>query len=115
MATAISSTGAAAAAVTLTIPAPAAGQKIRLYSLEITLYTTVARNGTATPVVVTTTNLPGSLAFTFSSAGAIGTVERRDFEPADYIESVVAATAVTIVGPVTTSALWRLTAVYENG
>lgn len=115
MATAISATGAAAAAVTLTIPAPGAGQRVRLYALEITLYTTVARTGSATPVVVTTTNLPGSLAFTFPSAGAIGTVERRVLEPVEYIEASAAATAVTVVGPATTSALWRLTAVYEVG
>lgn len=115
MATALSATGVAAAAVTLTIPAPGTGQRLRLHSLEFTLYNTAARTGSATPVVVTTTNLPGAMAFTFPSAGTIGTVERRVFEPPQFIESITTALAVTVICPATTGAIWRVTAVYENG
>lgn len=108
----VTATGAAAAAVTLTLPAPAAGLFHYITQLEITAYTTAARTGTATPVVVTTTNLPGTPAFTFASAGAIGTTDRYLLSAAEAFRSSVAATATTVVGPATTAVIWRITAFY---
>jgi hypothetical protein len=68
----VTAVGAAAAAVTLTLPA-VAGLFHNISLIEIELYSTAARTGVAAPITVTTTNLPGSPAFLFSTAAAIGT------------------------------------------
>jgi hypothetical protein len=107
----VTATGAAGAAVTLTLPA-VAGAFHHIARLEIDLYTTVARAGAAAPVLVTTTNLPGSPVYLFSTAAAIGTTERLILEPDRPIRSSVVNTATTIVCPVVTSGLWRVTANY---
>lgn len=107
--TAVSTAGAA---VTLTIPAPPTGQRQRIYKLEITMYTTAARAGTATPVTVTTTNL-NSLAFTLPSAGAIGTVFVVNWEPSQPINVQGQAMSATVVCPATTSVIWRVNALYR--
>lgn len=109
---AVTATGTAAAAVTLTLPAAGAGLFHYLCSLEITLFSTAARTGSATPVLVTTTNLPGTPAYTFGSAGAIGTTDRYMPALAAPVKSAVANTATTIVAPATTAALWRINATY---
>lgn len=109
---AVTATGAAAAAVTLTLPAAGAGLFHYICSLEITLFSTAARTGSATPVLVTTTNLPGSPVYTFGSAGAIGTTDRYMPLLTAPLRSSVANTATTIVAPATTAALWRLNATY---
>jgi len=107
----VTATGAAAAAVTLTLPA-VAGQFHYITSVEITLFNTVARVGSATPVVVTSTNLPGTPAFTFPSAGAVGTIERYIVTPTTPRRSSVVNTATTIVGPATASVIWRINVSY---
>ena len=104
----VTATGAAAAAVTATLPAPGAGLFHYITALEVVLYNTAARTGSATPVLVTTTNLPGTPAFTFPSAGAVGSVERRQHEFPSPLKSAVANTATTIVGPATTAVIWRI-------
>lgn len=111
---AVTATGAAAAAVTATLPA-VAGQFHYITSIQIIYYATVAVVGTATPVVVTTTNLPGSPAFTFPRAMAIGTVNEQKFEFPISLKSSVVNTATTIVGPATTSILWRINVFYRAG
>lgn len=111
----LSATGAAAAAVTLTIPAPAAGLFNLLHFLEIVMYCTLARTGGVTPTVITTTNLPGSLAFTMESAQAVGTAIREVLSMVEPLKSSVAATATTIVCPATTSVIWRVNAIYSVG
>lgn len=60
-------------------------------------YTTVARVGAATPLIVTSTNLPGAPSWDFSTAAAVGTTERIIFDDASPLKSSVAATATTIV------------------
>ena len=105
-------TGIAAAAVTLTLPQTASARH-RITQIQVDAYTTVARNGTATPVVVTTTNLNG-LAFTFGSAGAVGAVERDSILSLNGVDADVANTATTIVCPATASVIWRVNVVYEN-
>lgn len=109
---AVTAVGAAGAAVTLTLPAPAAGQSHHLVSLEVTLFNSAARTGSATPVTVTTTNLPGNPALTFPSAGAIGTVDRYVMPRDAPLKAAAAATATTVVCPATTGVLWRVTATY---
>ena len=112
----ISATGAAAANVTLTIPAPAAGMFNYITSIDITRNATAALAGTAT-LVITTTNLPGSLAWSVGNAMAAGGTQidvNKDFT--QPIKSITAATATTIVAPVPGAAvLWRINANYYVG
>lgn len=107
----VTATGAAAAAVTLTLPAVAA-QFHRICSIEIETYSTVARVGGVTPVLVTTTNLPGSPVWTFASAAAIGSSDSKVFVFSSPIKSSVVNTATTIVCPATTSVIWRVNVSY---
>lgn len=109
---AVTATGAAAAAVTATLPAAGAGLFHYITSIEITLYSTAARTGVAAPVLVTTTNLPGSPVWDFTSAGAIGTRDTFQLTPATPLRSSTANTATTIVAPVVTGGLWRINVTY---
>jgi hypothetical protein len=108
----ITVTAAAGVGATLTIPAPAAGQFNYIMSLHISLYASAARTGAAAPVIVTTTNLPGAPAFNFSTAQAIGVIDRDDQDYVAPVKSTAAATATTFVAPVATSGIWRITATY---
>lgn len=109
----VTATGAAAAAVTLTIPAPQAGLRNFITYLSINRFAAAALTAAATPVIVTTTNIPGALAFSLSADAALqGTIIpwREDFAYA--LGSTAAGTATTIVCPATTSVIWRVTAGY---
>lgn len=108
---AVTATGTAGSAVTLTLPS-VASQYHYITAIEIVLYTTVARVGSATPVLVTSTNLPGSLVWDFQSVGAIGQSERQFSSYPSCLKSSSSGTATTIVCPATTSAIWRVNAIY---
>ncbi len=110
----VTATGAAAAAVTLTLPA-VASQFHYISHIEITKYCTLAITGTATPVLVTTTNLAGNPVFTFDTAQAIGTSLNRNYEPSSELRSAVVNTATTIVCPATTNVIWRVNVWYRAG
>lgn len=108
----VTATGAAAAAVTLNLPA-IAGQFHHLTHLTITRYATAAVTGTATPIIVTSTNLPGNPQWTFARAQAIGTTDIQSLQLSGHpLRSSVLNTATTIVCPATTSVIWRVTAIY---
>lgn len=111
-ATVISATGAGGAALTLTLPGET-GKFHYIYSLHLVMYSTAARTGGATPVVVNTSNL-GTLAFTFPSAGAVGTTHEIRLEPASPIKSAAVGVNTTIGVTATTNVLWRFTAVYRS-
>lgn len=113
MARLATATGTAGAAVTLTLPATASVRH-RIVSLEITLYNTAARTGGATPVVVTSTNLVGNPAWTFPSAGAVGTVDRMVSKSDSGIATSTVNTATTIVCPATTGVMWRVNVLFED-
>jgi hypothetical protein len=103
--------GAAGAAVTLTIAAPGAGLRQYLTYLRIVRYATVVLTANATPVTITTTNIPGTLAFTFpADAAAVGTVFTYQEDFAYPLATSAQNTTVTIVCPVTTGVIWRVTA-----
>jgi len=109
----VTGTAAAGSGVTITLPA-VVGQFHYISSIRISAYNTAARTGGALPVSPSTTNLPGSLAFTFGSAGAVGTVETQQVElGGNPMKSSVANTATTIACPSTTSVIWRVTAFYQ--
>jgi hypothetical protein len=109
----VTATGAAAAAVTLTLPAPGAGLRQYLTYLSINRFATALLTAAATPVVVTTTNFPGSLAFSFAAdAAAQGTIDRWREDFAYPVAASAINTAVTVVCPATTGVIWRVTGGY---
>lgn len=103
-------TAAAGVTATLTLPAPGAGLFHYITSLELVAYSAAARTGSATPWLITTTNL--GPVYTFSTAGAIGTTDIQRPILATPLRSAVANTAITFVAPAATGVLWRLTATY---
>ncbi len=103
--------GAAGAAVTLTLASPGAGLRHYLTYLSINRFATALLTAAAAPVTVTTTNLPGSLAFSFAAdAAAQGTLDRWREDFSYPLASSAQNTATTIVGPATTNVIWRITA-----
>jgi hypothetical protein len=112
----VTATGAAAAAVTATLPA-VAGLRHYIDGIQITRSATAALTAAAAPVVVTTTNLPGTPAFTFGSdAGGIGVdkVVQYDFGATGIAASAV-NTATTVVCPAYTGVIWRINVSYRLG
>lgn len=109
-------TGAAAAAVTLTLPAVAGFRHI-LTGLSITRSASALLVAAAAPVVVTTTNIPGALAFTFGAdAAAQGTDKVVTLQPSSSgLACTAINTATTIVCPATTGVIWRVYATYRLG
>jgi hypothetical protein len=102
--------GASGAAVTLTLAAPGAGLRHYLTYLSINRFAAAVLTAAA-PVTVTTTNLPGTLAFSVpADAAALGTLDRWREDFAFPIASSAQNTATTIVCPVTTGVIWRVTA-----
>jgi hypothetical protein len=113
---AVTVTAAANAAATLTLPAAGAGLFHYITALHIARTATAALAGTAT-LVITTTNLPGSMAFSVGNAMAAGGTQRDiEIRPANAIKSSVANTATTVVMPAPGAAvLWRAYVFYYVG
>lgn len=112
----VSTTAAANTALTLTLPAAAAGLFHYITHIEITRTATAALAGTAT-LVITTTNLPGALALSVGNAMAAGGTQ-KDFDQIfpSPLKSSVAATATTIVAPAPgLGVLWRMNVFYYTG
>lgn len=107
----VTATGAAAAAVTLTLAAPGAGLRHYITNILIDRHATALLTAGATPVIVTTTNLPGSRAYSIpADAAAAGTVSRLQETFPRPLASSAQNTATTIVCPTTTATIWRVTA-----
>lgn len=106
-------TGAANGAVTLTLAAAGVGLFHYLTHILITRNATAALAGTAT-LVITTTNLPGALAWSVGNAMiAGGTQIDLSLVLDSPLKSSVANTATTIVAPAPGAAvLWRINAFY---
>jgi hypothetical protein len=112
---AVTATAAVNTAVTLTLPAPSAGLHHIITRIEINRFFATAGLAGATPTVVTSTNLPGTMAFSFPTAGIVGSMETRIITPTQPLKSSTAATATTIVCPASTDTIWRVTAIYGVG
>lgn len=109
----VTSTGAAAAAVTLSLPAPGVGLRQYLTYLSINRYAAAVLTASATPTVVTTANLPGALAFTFEAdAAALGTMVRWREDFAYPLMASTLNTAVSINCTAVPGVIWRATAGY---
>lgn len=111
----VTATAAVNTAVTLTVAANPAGLFHLFTRIHIKRFFVTAGLGGIAPTLVTTTNLPGSLAFSFGTAGAIGTTLEEVLQPASPIKASASATATTIVCPASTDTIWRVTAHYLLG
>lgn len=112
----VTSTGAASATVTATLPA-VAGLRHVLDFIQVTRSATTALVAAAVPVLVTTTNLPGTPVMTFGSDVAGVGVDKEvklDFGSSGLAASVL-GTATTVVAPVYTGVIWRITVGYRLG
>lgn len=123
----VSATGVSGAGVTLTIPAAisdtgpgdgsyAASNPIPLFHyigfLEIRQYAAAALAASATPTLVTTTNLPGNPVFEFDTLLAQGVSQTRQLLVAPPVVSLVGNATTTIVCPATVGAIWRVNVFY---
>lgn len=107
--------GTAGTATTLTIAAPGAGLRHYLTYLRIVRFPTAALVASATPVAITTTNLPGTLAFTAPADAALQGASLPPVIQEDWnypLMAVAQNTATTVVCPATTNVIWRITAGY---
>jgi hypothetical protein len=102
-------------AVTLTVPAAGAGLFHYFTRIMVQRFFATAGLAGATPTLVTTTNLPGARAFSFPTAGALGTSVAEILEQSQPLKSSAANTATTIVCPASTDTIWRVTADYYVG
>ena len=102
--TALVNTGA-----TCTLPAPAAGLFHYITSIHLVKLYAALGVASATGVVITSTNLPGTPAWTTEQAGgAIGTAPRViDYQPTTPIKAAAAAVATTLVAPAQLQTIWR--------
>ena len=108
-----SATGASGAAVALTLPAPGAGLRQYITYLSIDRIATAGLTAAATPILVTTTNLPASLAFSIpADAAAQGVLSRLREDYGFPLVSTAQNSATVISAPATTNIIWRLTAGY---
>ena len=109
---AVTVTAAANTAATATLPA-VVGQFHYITGIEIMRTATAALAGTAT-LIVTTTNLPGPLAWSFGNAMAAGATQRDLFLTfPNPIKSTTVNTATTVVMPLPGAAvLWRANVYY---
>jgi hypothetical protein len=105
-------TQAAGVSAVLTLPA-VSGLKPYLTFLRIIKFAAANLTAGVTPVVVATSNLPGSLAFSLPADGAAQGTEFVYSE--DYAQPIAASAQganTTIVAPATPNIIWRITAGY---
>jgi hypothetical protein len=112
----VSATAVVSSAITATLPA-VAGLRHYVDRISVLRSATAALTAAATPVVVTTTNLPGSLAFTFGSdAAGIGLDKEYVFDASTTgLAASAINTATTIVCPAYTGVIWRINVSYRLG
>ncbi len=112
----ITATAAAGVASTLTLPAPGAGLRQYLSFIRIERHASSLLIALTTPTIITTTNLPTSLAFSIPAEAAVqGSVYEKIIDYPKSLAATAQNTAVTIVAPVATGVIWRLTAGYFVG
>lgn len=107
--TALVNTGA-----TATLPAPAAGLFHYITSVQLVKLYAALGVASAAGVVVTSTNLPGGLAWTTEqAAGALGTAPTViNYAPTTPLKASAAAVATTFVAPAQLQTIWRWNVTY---
>lgn len=109
-------TAAAGVAATLTLPAAGIGLFHYITRLVIQRHAAALLVAAATPVIVTSTNLAGAMAFsTPADAAPAGSVYNEPIAIDQPMRSSAANTATTIVAPIVTNGIWRISANWYNG
>lgn len=105
----ITATAAVNTAITATLPAAGAGLFHYITSVQLTKLYSVIGVAAGAGVVITSTNLPGTPAWTTEqAAGAVGTAPRViDYEPTTPLKSSAANIATTFVAPAQLQTIWR--------
>lgn len=97
----------------LTIANPGVGLRNYITSISINRFAAALLVAAATPVLVTTTNIPGSLVYSFAAeALAAGALDRMREEYSRPLASTAQNAATVITCPPTTNVIWRVTAGY---
>lgn len=112
----VSATAAVSTAITATLPA-VPGLRHYIDRISVVRSATAALPTSATPVLVTTTNIPGTPTLTFGSdAGGIGIDKEQiiDFGGTG-VGSIAINTATTVVCPAYTGVIWRINVAYRLG
>jgi hypothetical protein len=112
----VTATAAAGVAVTATLAA-VAGLRHYIDRISVVRSMTAAQTASATPTVVTTTNIPGLPALTFGTDGAAVGQDKElviDFGGAGC-SAIAIGTATTVVCPVLAGAIWRVNVAYRLG
>jgi hypothetical protein len=108
-------TAAAGVAATLTLPA-VSGLFHYITNIKIEKFAAALLTAAATPVLVTTTNMPGSRVYTIdASAQAQGTTIKEREDATTPVKSSAAGTATTFIAPATPNVIWRLSVDYYLG
>lgn len=111
--TIVTATGASGSAVTLTLPAPGSGQRHHIASVAIDRFAAAALTVNALPTIVSTTNLPGAIAFSLpAEAAQPGTIARLREAYSPPLAALAPGSATTITCPATTGVIWRATAAF---
>ena len=113
---AVTVTAAVGVAATATLPA-VAGLRHYIDSVHIVRSATAALTASATPVLVTSTNLPGNPIMTFGSdAAGIGVDKEARLDcGSEGLAAVTLGTATTFVMPAYVGVIWRANVIYHLG
>jgi hypothetical protein len=112
----VTAVGTVGAGLTLTLPQQGPSLRHYITYLSINRFAAAALTAAAAPVTLTTTNLPGSLAFTFAAdALPLGGLDRWREDFAFPLATLTPNTATTIVCPAVTGVIWRMTAGFYVG
>ena len=112
----VTNTAAAGSAVTITLPA-VAGLRHIVDFIRVTRSATAPLTASATPVLVTTTNLPGAPVLTFGSDVAgigVDKIDELQFGGTGLAATAL-GTATTVVCPAYTGVIWRVNVAYRLG
>jgi hypothetical protein len=113
----VTATGTSGSAVTATLPL-VTGLFHYITKIHLIQFVVAARTAAATPVLATTTNLPGTPVYSCdATVGAVGAIFQYDLAPmtGNPLKSLVVGTNTTFVGPATTSTIWRWNISYYVG
>lgn len=109
-------TAAIGVAATLTLPAPGAGLFQIVDYIEVVHFAGAAGTAAATPVLVTTTNVPGNPILSCRADAFLqGSREVHRIGGGTRFKATTANTAITVVMPLTTGVIWRANALYRIG
>ncbi len=109
----LTATAVVGTAVTATLASPGAGLRYYINAIRFTRFATATLTAAAAPVIVTSSNLPGSPAWNFGAeALAQGIADIRTEFYNRPIASSSQNTATSISAPATPNVIWRITIDY---